>query len=61
MIHHCSELLIERKEYMRGIPIVSKSILRLRKNESQLTASHADLCHVSICCNFCYVEMCDQT
>jgi len=46
MIHRMAELLVHRKEAIRGISIVAKAVERIRTSETLLTPTHTDLCHV---------------
>lgn len=48
MLHHLTELLIERNEARRGIQIAANAVSKIRAFDSQLTNAHTSLCHVSI-------------
>ena len=46
MLHHLTELLIERNEARRGIQIAANAVCKIRAFDSQLTSAHTSLCHV---------------
>lgn len=45
MVTHC---LVEQKQAMRGISLLSKAIRKVQLFDSQLTSIHADLCQLCL-------------
>lgn len=48
LCHKLTLLLVERKQAIRGISILTKAILKIQLNEAQLTSIHADLCQLCL-------------
>ena len=46
LAHQLTRVLIEKKQYLRGIEIMCKAVNKIQMHAAQLTSIHADLCQV---------------